>query len=79
MAALSIRASVELTVKPVATSMAKQTRLLKVVCLELDWTRQSISGSTEKAVCREASQEVKRDSRANSYPKNSVKYISYKY
>jgi hypothetical protein len=34
-----------------AMSTAKQTRLLKVVCLELDWTLQSIFDSTE-AVCQ---------------------------
>ena len=40
-----------------AMSTAKQTRLLKVVCLELDWTLQSISASIE-AVCRKTLQDV---------------------
>jgi hypothetical protein len=75
-AALSIRAGVELTVKPAAMSTTKQTRLLKVVCLALDGTLQSISDSIE-AVCRKTLKEVNREFKAKSCPKISVKnYMS---
>jgi hypothetical protein len=47
-----------------AMSTAKQTRLLKVVCLELDWTLQSISASIEP-VCQKTLQSVNQRFQSN--------------
>ena len=78
MAALSIRAGVELTVKPAAMSITKQTRLQNVVCLELDGTVQSSSDSISVA-CSKTLKDVNRNSKATPCPKNSVKnYMSDK-
>ena len=57
-------ATVGATATP-AMSTAKQTRLLKVVCRELDWTLQSISASI-KAVCQKRLRDVNRNSGAKS-------------
>ena len=69
MAALSIRAGVELTVKLAAMITTKQIRLMKVVRLELDGTLQSIPSSIE-AVCRKALQEVNRAFRGKIAPES---------
>jgi len=64
-------ATVGATATP-AMSTAKQTKLLKVVCLELDWTLQSSCASIE-AVCLKTLQDVNSEIRNNPRPRTYVK------